>query len=152
MTIHVSYLPDENGIRSIFNGFYNNQEAPENALEITEEQLDECMDILNVQQKLLWIDVNDVIQTRDKLSIWDVETQTFIPDQPAIDAQAKEQLISDASELLKNDSKYSMPFFNTKFTTQMNTDVTDYLDILYDIVFNPETLETALPTRPSFLP
>lgn len=145
MTIHVSYSPDENGIRSIFNGFYNNQEPPEGALEITEEELDNYLDILNRQQKLLWIDAKDVIQIREKLTKWDKKKKTFVPDEAAIIAEKRHLLRSQADKLIEDYIIYTMPYYFNKYTTQQQKELTDYLDALHN-----EKM-TELPIKPEFL-
>jgi hypothetical protein len=145
MTIHVSYLPDENGIRSIFNEFYNNQEPPEGALKITKEELDNYLDILNRQQKSLWIDAKDIIQVRDRLTKWNKKKKTFVPDEDAIIAEKRHLLKSQADKLIKDYVIYTMPYYFNKYTTQQQKELTDYLDALHN-----EKI-TELPIKPDFL-
>lgn len=146
--LYISFLQDDNKILSITNGFYHSdihKVIPDNSFEITEQIHQEYLDILNNQQKLLWIDADNNIQIRDRLSKWDKKKKTFVTDQDAIDAENKLIMKDHAKLLIDKYIKNTISYYFNKYNKQEQDQLNNYLDALH------EENMIELPIKPDFL-
>ena len=115
--------------------------------EITQNVYDAFIEARNAD-KIVYCDLTGNLAIRDKETIWDETTQTWIVDTVAVEAQAKQILISEANQAyhvnLLDRHQYN------KLSVKQQKELDTYLDLLLDIV-NGESNATKLPVKPDWL-
>ena len=119
------------------------------AIEITYEQYNNLLQQLT-EDKLIWQDKQGNLQVRNRLTKYDESTDTWIPDQDAIDAENKAKLIASAQNAYDSSYKYTNPYEWNKLSQEQQQELTIYLDTLGDIIDGKSEL-TELPTKPDFI-
>lgn len=122
-------------------GFYNDDIYQEpKGLPISEEIYKNLLYEVNQNQKLLYIDdsiipdgMGNQIKCRDKYTIWDDATQSWIPDVDKIAQIKKRQLIRLVKNQLDKTSCYDLPSYRSRLSKKQNQINDEYRVQLWDI-------------------
>lgn len=127
----------------------------ETSIRITLETRDRLLYGMNELQQLLWIDdtitpdgTGNQIKLRDRMTKWDEETHSWIPDQEAIDAEKRRLFLISAQQKFDEYILFTYPYAFSKLKTKQKTDLFAYLDLLTAIIDGTDTESTELPKVP----
>ncbi len=118
--------------------------------EITQKDHDTCFDARHKNNQIIYVDKNGKLQSRDKLTIWDEVTSSWVPDVKAIRNKANNEVINQARQAYQAGNLDRHQF--SKLSPAQQTELGKYLDKLLDIVNLKESQDDlALPVKPKFL-
>lgn len=110
--------------------------------ELTKEQHDQYLS--SMETKIIYLGQDGDLHMRDKGTIWDEKTQSWIIDQVSIEQKAKQDLIGKANGLINQYTKLTNPYYWNKLSPVQQVAFTEWFDELHKIV-TEESSATELP-------
>lgn len=132
---------------------YNNNiefRSSDNLIFLTEISQEEHDKFVAEKQagKIIYLDDNGKLCSRDKNTIWDEKSKSYVVDKAAIEAEAKQVLISEANQAYHSNMLDRHQY--NKLDSNQQKELDGYLDSLLEIV-NGKSKAKELPVKPSFL-
>jgi hypothetical protein len=119
--------------------------------ELTKEDHDIYINARHENNQIIYVDANGKLQVRDKLTLWDEATSSWIPDVKAIRDKANNEVINQARREYQVSNLDRHQF--SKLSHDQQLELSKYLDDLLDIMNIKESrdYDLALPLKPEFL-
>ena len=118
--------------------------------ELTEDEYRTHFDARHNKNQIIYADKKGKLQSRDKLTIWDEATSSWIPDVKAIRDKANSEVILQAKKQYQANNLDRHQF--SKLTAKQQEDLGKYLDKLLDIVNITDSQDDLIsPVKPKFL-
>lgn len=119
--------------------------------ELSQEDHDKYADALLKNNQIVYEDSNGNLQIRDRETIWDEATNSWIPDVKAIRNKANDEVINQAMQAYSSANLDRHQF--SKLTEDQQKELGAYLDNLLEIINIKESrdYDLALPLKPDFL-